>query len=57
LAKLASPERVEPSASVNRNVTTPEGAAATDTRTGGHKQRHPTSNIGGSGPGRVTLVY
>jgi hypothetical protein len=48
----ASHRRVDPSTSVNRNVTTPEGAAAgsADTYAGCHKEHSPTSNIGGSGP-------
>src|ERR1700688_1603501 len=47
-----SHRRVEPSTSVNRNVTTPEGADAgsADTHAGGPKEHSPTSNIGGSGP-------
>jgi hypothetical protein len=38
--------------SVNRNVTTPEGAAArsADTPAESHKRSSPTSYIGGSGP-------
>jgi hypothetical protein len=35
---------------VNKNVTTPEGAAAADTLTGFHKERGPIPNIDGSGP-------
>lgn len=35
--------------SVNRNVTTPEGAAAADTHTGFHKEPTRTSNIAGIG--------
>jgi hypothetical protein len=46
----ASHRRVEPSTSVNRNVTTPEGAAAADTLTGFHKERRPAPNIGTSDP-------
>jgi hypothetical protein len=34
---------------VNKNVTTPEGAAFANTLTGFHKECGPTSNIGGSG--------
>jgi hypothetical protein len=44
----ASHRRVDPSTSVNKNVTAPDGAAAADTLTGFHKQRSPTPNIGGS---------
>ena len=47
----AAHRRVEPSTSVNKNVTAPEGAAAADTLTGFHKEGGPTSNIGGSRPG------
>ena len=38
--------------SVNRNVTTPEGAAAgsADTDAESHNRHAPTSYIGGSGP-------
>jgi hypothetical protein len=46
----ASHRRVDPSTSVNKNVTTPEGAAAADTLTGFHTQRSPTSYISGSDP-------
>jgi hypothetical protein len=35
---------------VNKNVTTPEGAAAADTLTGFHTQRSTTSYISGSEP-------
>ena len=44
-----SHRRVEPSTSVNRNVTTPEGAAAAgaDTPAESHNRRAPTSHIGG----------
>ena len=35
---------------MNKNVTTPEGAAAADTLTGFHTERSPTSYISGSGP-------
>jgi hypothetical protein len=38
----ASHRRVEPSTSVKRNVTTPEGGPPADTRTGSHN-RHPHS--------------
>jgi hypothetical protein len=43
---------VEPSTSVNRNVTTPEGAAAAvaDTPAESHNRRAPTSHIGGIRP-------
>jgi len=36
----ASHRRVEPSTSVNRNVTTPDGAFAADTRKGCHTCHH-----------------
>ena len=45
-----SHRRVDPSTSVNKNVTTPDGAAAADTFTGFHTERSPTSYISGSGP-------
>jgi transposase InsO family protein len=51
-----SHRRVEPSISVNRNVTTPEGGAPADTRTGFHKERGPTSNIVGLGSGHLIPV-
>ncbi len=43
-----SHRRVEPSTSVNKNVTTPEGAAAAaaDTPAECHNRRAPTSHIG-----------
>ena len=46
-----SHRRVEPSTSVNRNVTSPEGAAAgsADTPAESHNRCAPTSHIGGSG--------
>ena len=37
------------SISVNRNVTTPDGASAAHIRTGFHKERGRTLNIVGSG--------
>ena len=40
---LASHRRVEPSISVNRNVTTPDGGTPADTRTGCHTQ--PSSRL------------
>jgi hypothetical protein len=46
-AASASHRRVDPSISVNRNVTTPEGAAAADTRTGCHTEPRRNSNITG----------
>src|SRR5271165_2264875 len=48
-AASASHRRVEPSTSVNKNVTTPEGAAAggADTPAESHNRRAPTSYIGG----------
>jgi hypothetical protein len=46
----ASHRRVEPSISVNRNVTTPEGGTPADTPAESHNRRGPTSHIGGSGP-------
>ena len=48
----ASHRRVDPSTSVNRNVTTPEGAAAgsADTHAESHKRHAPTSYIGACGP-------
>jgi hypothetical protein len=54
----ASHRRVEPSTSVNRNVTTPEGAAAraADTPAESHNRQAPTSHIGGSGPVNSSLV-
>jgi len=47
----ASHRRVEPSTSVNRNVTTPEGAAAgsADTYAESHNRGRLTSYIGGQG--------
>jgi hypothetical protein len=48
-----SHRRVEPSTSVNKNVTTPEGAAAAaDTPAESHNRRAPTSHIGGIRPRR-----
>ena len=47
---FASHRRVDPSTSVNRKVTTPEGAAAANTLTGFRKERAATSNITGIGP-------
>src|SRR5437660_11512205 len=44
----ASHRRVEPSTSVNRNVTTPDGAGAADTLTGFHKHRVRACSISGS---------
>ena len=48
----ASHRRVEPSTSVNKNVTTPEGAAAAgaDTPAESHNRHAPTSHIGGIRP-------
>ena len=48
----ASHRRVEPSTSVNRNVTTPEGAAArsADTPAESHNRHAPTWHIGGIRP-------
>src|SRR6202044_3954779 len=49
----ASHRRVEPSTSVNRNVTTPEGAAAAggaDTPAESHNGQALTSHIGGIRP-------
>jgi hypothetical protein len=48
----ASHRRVEPSTSVNRNVTTPDGrpALSADTQEESHNRHAPTSNIGGYGP-------
>ena len=48
----ASHRRVEPSTSVNKNVTTPEGAAAAvaDTLAESHTRHAPTSWIGGIRP-------
>ena len=48
----ASHRRVEPSTSVNKNVTTPEGAAAAgaDTPAESHNRRAPTCHIGGIQP-------
>src|ERR1700686_4865233 len=45
----ASHRRVEPSTSVNKNVTTPEGAAAAGggTYAESHNRHAPTSHIGG----------
>jgi hypothetical protein len=45
----ASHRRVEPSTSVNKNVTTPEGAAtaAADTPAESHNRPAPTTRIGG----------
>jgi hypothetical protein len=48
--RVGLPPTVEPSISVNRNVTTPEGDPPSDTRTGCHTEPRPTSHIGGSGP-------
>src|SRR5689334_17178176 len=50
----ASHRRVEPSTSVNKNVTTPPGAAAAaaDTSAESHNGRAPTSYIDGTEPGR-----
>src|SRR4029077_11158069 len=47
-AASASHRRVDPSISVNRNVTTPEGAAArsADTHAESHNRHAPTSYIG-----------
>ena len=47
-----SHRRVEPSTSVNRNVTTPEGAAAAaaDTPAESHNRPAPNSHIGGIRP-------
>ena len=47
-----SHRRVDPSISVNRNVTTPEGAGvgSADTHAESHNRHAPTSHIGGSGP-------
>ena len=44
--------RVEPSTSVNKNVTTPEGAAAAgaDTPAESHNRHAATSHIGGIRP-------
>ena len=55
----ASHRRVEPSTSVNRNVTTPEGAAArsADTPAESHNRHAPTSHIGGSSSGHRIRVY
>ena len=49
----ASHRRVEPSTSVNRNVTTPEGVAAegADTPAASHNKAAPTSHIGRIRPG------
>src|SRR6201987_3420532 len=50
-----SHRRVEPSTSVNKNVTTPEGAAAAgsaDTTAESHNRPAPTSHIGGIRDGR-----
>ena len=46
----ASHRRVEPSTSVNKNVTTPEGAAAAaaDTPAESHNRPAPTTRIGGN---------
>src|SRR5262249_45428396 len=48
----ASHRRVEPSTSVNRKVTTPEGAAAAaaDTPAESHNRPAPTTHIGGIRP-------
>ena len=48
----ASHRRVEPSTSVNKNVTSPEGAAAAgaDTPAESHNRRAPTCHIGGIQP-------
>jgi hypothetical protein len=48
----ASHRRVEPSTSVNKNVTTPEGAAAAgaDTPAESHNRHAPTRHIGGIRP-------
>jgi hypothetical protein len=48
----ASHRRVEPSTSVNRNVTTPEGAAAgsADAHAESHNRPAPTCHIGGIRP-------
>jgi hypothetical protein len=57
----ASHRRVDPSTSVNRNVTTPDGAAAADTLTGCHKERRRTLNndgpVLGDGQLRQTLSH
>jgi len=49
-----SHRRVEPSTSVNKNVTTPEGAAAggAGTPAESHNRHTPTSHIGGIRPRR-----
>jgi hypothetical protein len=47
----ASHRRVDPSTSVNRKVTTPEGAAAADMGTGCHRERSYIPDIDGSGLG------
>jgi hypothetical protein len=49
----ASQRRVEPSTSVNRKVTTPEGASAVDTRTECHT--YARGGAPRSKPGRVTM--
>jgi hypothetical protein len=48
----ASHRRVEPSTSVNKNVTTPDGrpALSADTQEESHNRHGPTSYIGGSDP-------
>jgi hypothetical protein len=47
----ASHRRVDPSTSVNKNVTTPEGAVAADTPAESHNRPASTSHIGRSATG------
>src|SRR6478609_9478968 len=55
----ASHRRVEPSMSVNKNVTTPEGAAArsADTPAEFHNRHAPTCHCAGIRSRRVTKTY
>ncbi|HVQ52020.1 MAG TPA: hypothetical protein VMS92_18410, partial [Mycobacterium sp.] len=55
----ASHRRVEPSMSVNKNVTTPEGAAArsADTPAESHNGHAPTWHFAGIRPRRVTKTH
>ena len=55
----ASHRRVEPSMSVNKNVTTPEGAAArsADTPAESHNRYAPTWHFAGIRPRRVTKTH